>query len=72
MYYVYINTNTCMYIFKKLRYVYILNVFIYNIIMLNIFVNIFKVYTVYVSIYICINKEYTYIYYVNKNVFNYF
>ncbi len=31
IYYVYINTNTCMYIFKKKYVVYILNIFIYNI-----------------------------------------
>ncbi len=31
MYYVYINTHTCMYAFKKKYDVYILNLFIYNI-----------------------------------------
>ncbi len=37
IYYVYINTNTCMYIFrKKICYVYILNSFTYNIIYINI------------------------------------
>ncbi len=30
IYYVYINAYTCMYIFKKKCYVYILNIFIYN------------------------------------------
>ncbi len=36
IYYVYINTHTCMYIFKKICYVYILNIFIYNINYMNI------------------------------------
>ncbi len=47
-----------MYIFQKMSYVYILNIFIYNINYMNInidmkiHVNIFKIYTVYVCIYI--------------------
>ncbi len=37
IYYVYINTLTCMHIFKKkISYVYILNIFIYNINYMNI------------------------------------
>ncbi len=37
IYYVYINTNTCMYIFReKICYVYILNIFTCNIIYINI------------------------------------
>ncbi len=57
-YYVYINTNTCMYIFKKIYYVYILDIFIYNIkynnlnIYMDIHANISKINTECVCIYI--------------------
>ncbi len=61
IYYVYITTHTCMYIFKKyICYVYILNTFVYNINYLNtnidmeINLNIFKIYTACVCIYIYI------------------
>ncbi len=56
IYYVHINTHTCMYIFVKICYHYILNIFIddhlydYE----YIHVNIFKVYAVCVVFYICI------------------
>ncbi len=36
IYYVYIDTHTCMIYFRKISYVYILNVFIYNINDINI------------------------------------
>ncbi len=47
------KTHTCIY-FRKIGYVYILNVFVYNRIYINInrHVNIFKIYTVCVCIYI--------------------
>ncbi len=53
-YYVYINTNTCMYIFKKLYYVYILHIFIYNIKYnnLNIYMQIFSKYILHVCVFI--------------------
>ncbi len=54
---VYIKTQTCMYIFKKKYVVYILNIFIYNINYINISVNIFKIYTVCVCLYI--HNKYT-------------
>ncbi len=69
IYYVYINTPTCMYIFKK-KIVYILNIFIYNInyMNINIYMQIFTKYILYVCIY---NKytQYTNIYYVNTNFY---
>ncbi len=50
-----INTHTCMYMFKNI-FVYILNIFIYNVNYMNtnkyIHVNIFKIYTACVCIYI--------------------
>ncbi len=55
IYYVYINTNTCMYTLKK--NVYILNTLIYN----NMYTYILKIYTVCVCIYIYINSTHTYI-----------
>ncbi len=57
MYYVYINTHTCMYIFKK-KVLCLYNKNIYIIYKLfkykYIYVNIFKIYTVCVCIYIYI------------------
>ncbi len=67
--YIYINTHTCMYIFHKNMLCYILNLYIYNInyMNINIDVNIFKIYTVCVCVYICmINIHSTHIYYANN------
>jgi len=50
---IYKYTHRCIYISEKM-YVYILNIFIYNINYMNINVNIFKIYTVCVCIYIYI------------------
>ncbi len=57
IYYVYINTHTCMYIFKKnILCLYIFNIFIYDIIYLNIniYMEIFSKYMLYVCLYIYI------------------
>ncbi len=59
IFYVYINTQTCMYIFKKIGYVYILNIFIYNVCHVTLYANTSKCflniqYTVWVCIYIYI------------------
>ncbi len=75
IYYVYINTHTCMYIFQKkmIRYVYILNIFIYNKLheYKCINVNIFQIYTVCVCIYIyIINIHNTHKYLVILDVIN--
>ncbi len=72
IYYVYVNTHTCMYIFKKKKKgVYILNIFIYDIIYMkiNIYMQIFSKYMLYVCLYIYINIQYTHIYYENKLLF---
>ncbi len=47
---IYINTNTCMYIFMKICYVHMLNIFIYNIIeeYKYIHVNIFNILCVFI------------------------
>ncbi len=74
--YIYIykyKTHTCIY-FRKIGYVYILNAFVYNRIYINIdrHVNIFKIYTVCVYIYIhIINIHRTHTYYANKNIYLY-
>ncbi len=71
------NTNACLHKFKK--NVYILNIFIYNIKYNNINIYIYihvnkNIYTVYI---LCVfinvqnkNTQYTYIYYINKNLFS--
>ncbi len=56
-----------MHVYIKKKYVYILNIFIFNINCMNTYmhVNIFKIYTV--CVYLCIKNKYThYTYYVNK------
>ncbi len=66
IYYVYIYkyTHPCIYFIKK---IYILNIFIYNITYMNRNVNIFKIDTVRVFIYIyIINIHKTHIYYAKK------
>ncbi len=66
IYSVYINTHTCMHIFKK-NVSFILNIFIYNInyVNININVNIFKIYSLH-------NKytQYTHILCKQKNAVN--
>ncbi len=59
---IYINTNTCMYIFKKhVMFIYYIYLYIkYNSINVYTCIYIFKIYTVCVSIYIyIINKHST-------------
>ncbi len=62
-----------MYALKKISYVYILNIFIYNInyININIYMEIFSKYILYVCIYIDDNKstQYTHLYYANKDFY---
>ncbi len=67
-----IHTHACIY-FRKIGYVYILKISIYNIHSMNInidmqiHVNIIKIYTVCVCIYVyIINKHRTHTYYANK------
>ncbi len=59
-----------MYIFQKMFFVYILNIFIYNINMnINIDVNIFKII---LCVYLYIHNKYTqnaHIYYANRNFY---
>ncbi len=58
------HTHTCLYV-RQICYVYILNIFIYNINYMN--VNVFKIYTLCACLYIYImNIQYTHIYYINK------
>ncbi len=58
IYYVYINTQTCMYIFKKIGYFYIWNIFIYNVCHITLYVNIFlNIYCM--SVYLYIHNKYT-------------
>ncbi len=55
IYYVYIHTHACIYL-RKIGYVYILNIFIYNINYMNINIdmqihaNIFKIFTIQVHL----------------------
>ncbi len=60
VYYVYINTHTCMYIFKKM-YVYILNIFIYDINDMNVNIYIYKYFQniCCISVYLYIHNKYT-------------
>ncbi len=62
VYYVYINTHTFMYVFKKIGYVHILNIFRYNI--NYIYKYIFSKYILYVCLYI-----YIYIYIYNTHTY---
>ncbi len=68
----YIITHACIH-FRKISYVHILNIFRYNINYINIdiekHVNIFKIYTVCVCIYMYINMHSTHTYYYVNNLF---
>ncbi len=53
---------------KNVLCLYILNIFIYNINYMNKHVNVFKIYTLCVCLYIYImDIQYTHIYYINTN-----